>query len=181
MKTNVPLLTNKRLMLVAVLIMLAVILLCFSIMEPKHKEDGEWLPLNEAVADSLSEMESIADQTIKPGQQASAAPALPDQQTKSVSLTDGTVEAVEADTHTDSDTENMAHPSVSSEPGKLDINLATAAELDDLKGIGPAKAQAIVADREQNGKFSSVHDLLRVKGIGEKLLQAVEDSIVARP
>nr|WP_223285103.1 helix-hairpin-helix domain-containing protein [Paenibacillus sp. PL91] len=67
------------------------------------------------------------------------------------------------------------------EDSKLDINRATAEELDALKGIGPAKAKAIVQDRDQNGKFNSVDDLLRVKGIGEKLLQGIEESIVARP
>jgi competence protein ComEA len=65
--------------------------------------------------------------------------------------------------------------------GRLDINRATVAELDALKGIGPAKAAAIVADRELNGKFKSTRDLLRVKGIGQKLLTGMEDSIVARP
>ncbi|QAY68414.1 helix-hairpin-helix domain-containing protein [Paenibacillus protaetiae] len=65
--------------------------------------------------------------------------------------------------------------------GKLDINKATAEQLDALKGIGPSKAQAIVADRETNGPFRSVDDLLRVKGIGEKLLADIKDSIVAGP
>lgn len=64
--------------------------------------------------------------------------------------------------------------------GKLDINHATAAELDSLKGIGPAKAQAIVDDRELNGPYAAVDDLLRVKGIGEKLLAGIKESIVAR-
>ncbi|WP_338551997.1 ComEA family DNA-binding protein [Paenibacillus sp. KS-LC4] len=65
--------------------------------------------------------------------------------------------------------------------GKLDINRATAEELDGLKGIGPAKAKAIVENREKNGRFTSVDDLRRVKGIGPKLLQGMKDSIVANP
>ncbi|MGO4372693.1 ComEA family DNA-binding protein [Paenibacillus sp. MCAF20] len=65
--------------------------------------------------------------------------------------------------------------------GKLDINRATAEELDALKGIGPAKAQAIVDDREKNGPFATVNDLLRVRGIGEKLLAGMKEGIVARP
>ncbi len=64
---------------------------------------------------------------------------------------------------------------------RLDINRATAAELDALKGIGPAKAAAIVADRERNGNFKTAEDLLRVKGIGKKLLSGIQDSIVAKP
>lgn len=69
----------------------------------------------------------------------------------------------------------------STDSGKLDINRATAEELDDLKGIGPAKAKAIVEDRDKNGRFTSVDDLRRVKGIGPKLLQGMKDSIVANP
>ncbi|MFF2090364.1 ComEA family DNA-binding protein [Paenibacillus sp. NPDC058174] len=65
--------------------------------------------------------------------------------------------------------------------GKLDINRATVEQLKGLKGIGPAKAQAIVNEREQRGFFSSADDLLRVKGIGPKLLAGLKDSIVARP
>jgi competence protein ComEA len=63
--------------------------------------------------------------------------------------------------------------------GKLDINRATAAELETLKGIGPSKAAAIVRDRELNGFFLSVDDLLRVKGIGDRLLAGLKESVVA--
>jgi competence protein ComEA len=56
-------------------------------------------------------------------------------------------------------------PFLRAEP--LDINSATAEQLDEtLVGVGKAKAQAIVQDREKNGKFKSVDDLVRVKGIG---------------
>ncbi|MDG0812075.1 ComEA family DNA-binding protein [Cohnella rhizosphaerae] len=50
------------------------------------------------------------------------------------------------------------------------MNLATAAELDALPGIGPAKAEAIVRYREANGRFGSPEALTDVKGIGDKLL-----------
>ena len=62
--------------------------------------------------------------------------------------------------------------------GKIDINHATAAQLDALPGIGAAKAEAIVADRAQNGLFKSADDLLRVKGIGPKLLDKMKSFIV---
>ena len=64
--------------------------------------------------------------------------------------------------------------------GGFDINRATEAEWDELPGIGPAKARAIVEDRERNGPFRSVDDLLRVKGIGPKLLERIKDAIAAR-
>ncbi|MBQ2092159.1 MAG: helix-hairpin-helix domain-containing protein [Clostridia bacterium] len=59
----------------------------------------------------------------------------------------------------------------------ININTATAEELETLKGIGPAKAEAIVAYREQNGPFSSVDDLVNVTGIGEKTLANIRDKI----
>ncbi|MFD2333759.1 ComEA family DNA-binding protein [Cohnella sp. GCM10020058] len=54
--------------------------------------------------------------------------------------------------------------------GRLDINLASAAELDALPGIGPAKAEAIVQYRDAHGRFRSAESLKDVKGIGDKLL-----------
>ena len=57
--------------------------------------------------------------------------------------------------------------------GPLDLNQATAAELDVLPGVGPATAAAIVADREQNGPFLSVDELTRVRGIGPAKLEAL--------
>jgi competence protein ComEA len=56
-------------------------------------------------------------------------------------------------------------------PQKISINTATAAELQMLKGIGEAKAKAIVEYREANGKFSSLEELTKVKGIGAKFLE----------
>lgn len=59
---------------------------------------------------------------------------------------------------------------VSAEP--LDINKATAEQLAEvLAGVGKSKAQAIVQDRERNGNFKSVDDLVRVKGIGKATLE----------
>jgi competence protein ComEA len=62
---------------------------------------------------------------------------------------------------------------------KIDLNTATAAELAQLKGIGPKKAEMIVRDREQNGPFSSPQDLTRIKGIGPKTVSKNLDRITA--
>ena len=58
---------------------------------------------------------------------------------------------------------------------KVDINTASLQQLDEIIGIGPALAQRIVGARP----FSSVDDLLRVKGIGEKTLQKIKDQGLA--
>jgi competence protein ComEA len=53
----------------------------------------------------------------------------------------------------------------------LPLNAATAAELDCLKGVGPALAGRIVADRAAHGPYSGVQDLDRVPGIGKRLVE----------
>lgn len=54
--------------------------------------------------------------------------------------------------------------------GTVNLNTATAAELETLNGVGPVTAQAIVAWREEHGRFTAVEELLEVSGIGEKTL-----------
>lgn len=53
----------------------------------------------------------------------------------------------------------------------LDINTATAEELQTLKGIGPKRAEAIVSYREANGPFKSAADLTAVPGIGQSIVE----------
>ena len=50
----------------------------------------------------------------------------------------------------------------------VNLNTATAGDLDGIKGIGPSKAKAIIDYRSKNGPFKSVEDLKNVKGFGEK-------------
>ncbi len=57
---------------------------------------------------------------------------------------------------------------------QVNVNLAGWQAFDNLPGIGPSLAKAIVADREANGRFNSIEDLKRVKGIGEKKFAAVK-------
>jgi len=55
----------------------------------------------------------------------------------------------------------------------VDLNTATEAELEELPGVGPAIAAAIVAFRQENGGFATVEDLLDVRGIGEARLDEI--------
>lgn len=61
--------------------------------------------------------------------------------------------------------------------GPIDLNAADEAALDRLPGIGPATAAAIVAHRAQIGRFTSVDQLLDVRGIGEAKLDAIRDLV----
>jgi len=61
--------------------------------------------------------------------------------------------------------------------GKLNLNRATAKELEALPGIGPALAARIVAYREEHGPFAALDDLLRVPGIGPKTLDRLRDLV----
>ena len=58
-------------------------------------------------------------------------------------------------------------------PLMIDLNRATADDLDRLPGVGPSTAKAIIDHRTRNGPFASVDDLLKVKGIGPAKLAEI--------
>ncbi len=62
---------------------------------------------------------------------------------------------------------------------KLDLNSATAEQLESLPGVGPATAAAIVEHREAHGEFKSVDELLDVRGIGDAKLEGLRGLVVA--
>lgn len=64
--------------------------------------------------------------------------------------------------------------------GRININTATAEQLESLPGIGPVTARAIVEYRRQNGGFHSVEELLEVRGIGEKRLEQIRPFVTVR-
>lgn len=64
---------------------------------------------------------------------------------------------------------------------KININTATAAELETLPGVGPKTAAAIVADRDARGSFGNVEELQRVRGIGPKKFEALRDLVTTGP
>ncbi|MGC7840698.1 ComEA family DNA-binding protein [Pseudomonas wayambapalatensis] len=72
----------------------------------------------------------------------------------------------------------MATGAVQAQSARLDLNKADVQVLEaGLSGIGKAKAEAIVAYREANGPFTSVDELLEIKGIGNALLERNRDKL----
>ena len=61
--------------------------------------------------------------------------------------------------------------------GLININSASATELESLSGIGEVLAATIVEYRDQNGPFASVDDLMDVSGIGPATLEEIRDQV----
>lgn len=73
-------------------------------------------------------------------------------------------------------------PGVAAAPGEdsggpIDLNIADAAALETLPGVGPATSAAILEHRDRNGPFVSVDGLLEVRGIGEAKLAQLRDLV----
>jgi competence protein ComEA len=72
----------------------------------------------------------------------------------------------------------IAAPGTSEAPGGLlNLNTATSAQLEELPGIGPALAGAIIDERVRRGSFRSVNELRDVRGIGEKRFADLRDRV----
>lgn len=65
-------------------------------------------------------------------------------------------------------------------PLPLDLNSASAAQLDLLPSVGPRTAERIVADREKNGPFRSPADVRRVPGLPRRAAERISRLAVAR-
>lgn len=80
------------------------------------------------------------------------------------------------------ETQNSIEETVSevnnqSDSNLININSASVSELDDLPGIGPSKAQAIITYREENGPFKSIEEIKNVSGIGQSSFEKIKDLI----
>ena len=62
----------------------------------------------------------------------------------------------------------------------ININTATKEQLEELPGIGPSKAAAIIEFRQKHGPFNSLEDLLDVPGIGPSTLENIKSMVVFR-
>ena len=92
---------------------------------------------------------------------------------KSADLQDGKAESPDADVKPDS----VPAGAPKGGDGKININSASRSELMDLPGIGTVLAGRIVDYRSQYGAFSTIEDIKRVSGIGEKRFEAIMNSI----
>jgi competence protein ComEA len=79
-------------------------------------------------------------------------------------------------------------PTQTSKPAKaapelapVNLNTATAAELEALPGIGPATAARILEYRQKQNGFKKIEDLMNVRGIGEKMFLSLKPMILVTP
>ncbi len=124
-----------------------------------------WLPVDARVSDAVDAAGAMADADLE--QMDLAAP-----------LQDGVTLRVPSRNEAAAVPDRMA-PETLSLTDSLDLNTATAAELETLPGIGPEKAAAIVEYRQQNGPFLVVDQLLNVPGIGSATLEKIRDAVCA--
>ena len=87
-------------------------------------------------------------------------------------------DAVAATTSYPSDPKAQAAAKSSSQQKKININTASAAELDKLPGVGPALAGRIIEYRNANGPFKAGEELKKVKGLGESKYEKLKEKIV---
>lgn len=73
------------------------------------------------------------------------------------------------------------------QPGKvtaaapINLNTATATQLESLPGVGPRTAERIIEYREKNGVFKKIEELMNVQGVGEKSFLRIKDLISVTP
>ena len=67
--------------------------------------------------------------------------------------------------------------SQSAEGGKVNINTADEAQLCTIPGIGPGRAKNIITYRQENGRFGTIEDIMKVSGIKDKFFTKIKDHI----
>ena len=72
----------------------------------------------------------------------------------------------------------LAQKSGSASTEKVNLNTATAEQLQSLPGIGPATAKGILEYRAKVGKFNRIEEIINVRGIGEKKFQKIKDRLI---
>lgn len=75
---------------------------------------------------------------------------------------------------------DKAKPAATAAQAPVNVNQATAKQLESLPGVGKVTAESIIAYRTQKGPFASVDDLGNVKGIGPKTLEKLRPLVAVR-
>jgi competence protein ComEA len=162
------------------IVLLSLIAICAAVLGLRWyvlAQRGELKPL----ATPLAEVRSArpAAEVDDPPAAAAAGPAVP--------AAAGTVpqaETVAGSAKASSKTETKSHPAPPAVPTKqhpLDLNTATAAQLEQLPRIGEALAGRIVDYRQAHGRFRSVDALDQVEGIGPATLDAIRELLYVKP
>jgi competence protein ComEA len=98
-------------------------------------------------------------------------------------LEDGMVIYIPTEEEVDSEQEaswfvsTQTNHSSSPSSGKININSASVTELESLPGIGPSRAEAIIAYREEKGEFTLIEEIMNISGIGPKIFEKLEELI----
>lgn len=88
-------------------------------------------------------------------------------------------ETAEASNHTAGESSGNTG-SAAKGSGTINLNKATSEELQELPGIGPSKATAILQKREELGSFKTIEDLKEVTGIGDKTFEKLRELITVK-
>lgn len=182
----------KGFVVCAILAAIGLLLIGFAMLSPSGSEEPVgWTALDQGMKSALEG--ANPDAQVKPPQKSASTKSKSDQADKpnvsaEPSAEDQPMQAAEVEPPVKPDrvvAPNADTPSPANETspddGKIDINTATAEQLDTLPGIGASKAKAIVSYREAHGKFKRVEDLLNVKGIGAKMFEKISKKIKAGP
>ncbi|MDG0793156.1 helix-hairpin-helix domain-containing protein [Cohnella ginsengisoli] len=158
----------------------AAALLAWGWLSPADGSVPGWEPVNAQVATAVAEAERSEGKTEGTHEATSSAQAVASAasvrpvESAGSAEPEGNGSKTNVDTASDaSEIQNVETAKMSDaaeKDGRLDINAASAADLDALPGIGPSKAEAIVQYRDAHGRFESPEALTDVKGIGDKLL-----------
>ena len=74
----------------------------------------------------------------------------------------------------------LATPLMAEGIDKINLNTASKEELMSLSGIGESYADRIIEYRSNNGPFQSIEDIMKVKGIGDKIFLSIKDRIIVQ-
>jgi competence protein ComEA len=141
------------------------------------------LPTGSRVADAIAASGGFTDQGDRDG--INLAARLHDEQHIAVPRLGASPAARNGSTDTQTTPAMAGGSSLTAPPpsagAKININSATAKELETLPGIGEVLAGRIVADRQANGPFKKADDLMRVPGIKEGLMSQLRDLVTVGP